>query len=726
MKIWVSAGNFPWLVVMTGKMVRVPSAPVSVTIDGEYVPNDSSRYRPVTLKLKKDGIPSSVKRMKHVQSKVSSMEKLSGQCHSRKIGQSGGSLQNPSHQDQIAHGKKFGVSYSAGTQQIRGDVGVELLTCEEAALVLMKLANDSQGLTKNGSFSNRGHCSANRMLGSVVIDRLNDKIPYGKYHQDAGCKAMISERFEPQKVEDMKEDSGSLRKKKRNVGNSFSLLQSKHMSDEVGEQGNSNETYKMLEGTELINIKDKQHVETCRRNACDTVGNSLFESGRVPKKQRKKKADVPYMGQLVKSDRCHFKSRGALSELPICALKKQGFKKEKTDAGSSLSLIPESCFAKRGANDTPVPETKPLKKPELSPINPTFFNKGISFSIIHFLSAIRIAMITPDAEDDTIAFSKHVEKYSSNIGETENNNLPSLTINEIVERVRTNPGDLCILEAKNLLEDLVRGALDIFSSKLGPPGATGWQPLALYLKSRKSWSWIGPVSSQPNEVIKDQVSAESWGMPHRTLLKLVDSFADWLRNFYQKLEQIGNLPAPPVTANLEERLRGVRPRKCVATISPCSREVRAYFQKEEALRYSVPERAFSYTALDGRKSTVAPLRRSSGKPSSKVRDHYMLRVDRPPHVTVLCLVRDAAARLPGRMGTRADVCILMRDSQYMVEGISDEQLNQVVSRGLDRLHYENDPCVQFNAEAKLWVYLHGEREEDDFLDDGTTSARSCC
>jgi nuclear factor related to kappa-B-binding protein len=120
---------------------------------------------------------------------------------------------------------------------------------------------------------------------------------------------------------------------------------------------------------------------------------------------------------------------------------------------------------------------------------------------------------------------------------------------------------------------------------------------------------------------------------------------------------------------------------------------------------------------------VAPLRRCGGKPTSKARDHFMLKRDRPPHVTILCLVRDAAARLPGSIGTRADVCTLIRDSQYIVEDVSDEKINQVVSGALDRLHYERDPCVLFDQERKLWVYLHREREEEDFDDDGTSSTK---
>ncbi|GMI84726.1 NUCLEAR FACTOR KAPPA-B-BINDING-LIKE PROTEIN 1 [Hibiscus trionum] len=228
--------------------------------------------------------------------------------------------------------------------------------------------------------------------------------------------------------------------------------------------------------------------------------------------------------------------------------------------------------------------------------------------------------------------------------------------------------------------------------------------------------------------MNEAISSEAWGLPSRTVLILANCFADWFRISQESLQKIGSLPAPPLTlmhqtVNVTERLREVRPRKTVATISRCPEEIRDYFRKEEAVRYFVPERAFSYTTLDGRKSTVAPLRRCSGKPSLKCREHFMLRADRPPNITVLSLVRDAAARLPDRMGTRADVCVLVRDSQYIMEEISDEQLNQVVSGALDRLHYEHDPCVRFNAEKKLWFYLHGDREEDDFEYDATFSTK---
>ncbi|GLJ40343.1 hypothetical protein SUGI_0829510 [Cryptomeria japonica] len=306
----------------------------------------------------------------------------------------------------------------------------------------------------------------------------------------------------------------------------------------------------------------------------------------------------------------------------------------------------------------------------------------------------------------------------------------SIPFREIVKRVQMNPGDHCVLEIKGPLQDLVRGVLKIFASKTAPQGVKGWKPLAVYDKSTRSWSWLGPVnsSSPGHESLGVQTSSEAWGVSQKMLLKLVEAFANWLKNGQETLQQIVLLPSPPQPSMLtcldeKERFRDLRAQKSLITITPSSPDMRAYFRRQEVLRYSVPDRAFAYTAADGRKAVVAPLRRCGGKPASKARDHFMLKPDRPPHVTILCLVRDAAARLPGSIGTRADVCTLIRDSQYIVEGVSDAQVNQVVSGALDRLHYERDPCVQFDGERKLWVYLHTERDEEDFEDDGTSSTK---
>ena len=36
-----------------------------------------------------------------------------------------------------------------------------------------------------------------------------------------------------------------------------------------------------------------------------------------------------------------------------------------------------------------------------------------------------------------------------------------------------------------------------------------------------------------------------------------------------------------------------------------------------------------------------------------------------------------------------------------------------VSGALDRLHQENDPCVRYDLERKVWIYLHGSRTEEE-------------
>ena len=47
-----------------------------------------------------------------------------------------------------------------------------------------------------------------------------------------------------------------------------------------------------------------------------------------------------------------------------------------------------------------------------------------------------------------------------------------------------------------------------------------------------------------------------------------------------------------------------------------------------------------------------------------------------------------------------------------VEGTSPENLNNIVSGALDRLHYEEDACVKYEADKKLWVYKHSQRPID--------------
>ncbi|XP_057534343.1 uncharacterized protein LOC130812767 [Amaranthus tricolor] len=476
------------------------------------------------------------------------------------------------------------------------------------------------------------------------------------------------------------------------------------------------------------------------RNSRD-LNNTLVGCTSSVKKKRRKEVFTEIDG-LDKSD--HLSSHHPLSDtVPLKNWAKKRLEAECGSPGASTSEIP---ILEVGMAE-PELEIKPQKK-TLPPITPTV-HTDFSFSIIHLLSAVRKALITP-SPDNGLETQKNIENTggepndqcakhevsNGSLVQSDMTNLLtekskfSLTVQDIVTRVRSDPGDPCILETQEPLLDLVRGVLKIFSSKTAPLGAKGWKPLICYEKSSKCWSWTGPVpvSTTDQETPEEVISPEAWRISRKMLIKLVDAYANWLKSGQETLQQIGSLPPPPaelmqLNFDEKERFRDLRAQKSLTTITRSSDEVRDYFRKEEQLRYSIPDRAFSYTAADGKKSIVAPLRRCGGKPTSKARDHFMLRRDRPPHVTILCLVRDAASRLPGSIGTRADVCTLIRDSQFIVEDVTDAQVNQVVSGALDRLHYERDPCVQFDGERKLWVYLHRDREEEDFEDDGTSSTK---
>jgi len=96
------------------------------------------------------------------------------------------------------------------------------------------------------------------------------------------------------------------------------------------------------------------------------------------------------------------------------------------------------------------------------------------------------------------------------------------------------------------------------------------------------------------------------------------------------------------------------------------------------------------------------------------RDHFFLKSDRPRHISLHSIVRDAVSRLPCGLGTRADVVTLVRDSQYVADNVTDAQVNSVVSGALDRLHSEKDPCVRYDSSQRLWTYLHKRRRPQDF------------
>ncbi|KAM9763285.1 nuclear factor related to kappa-B-binding protein isoform 3-T3 [Dama dama] len=157
------------------------------------------------------------------------------------------------------------------------------------------------------------------------------------------------------------------------------------------------------------------------------------------------------------------------------------------------------------------------------------------------------------------------------------------------------------------------------------------------------------------------------------------------------------------------------PRVTDYVVRPSTGEEKRVFQEQERYRYSQPHKAFTFR-MHGFESVVGPVKGVFDKETSlnKAREHSLLRSDRPAYVTILSLVRDAAARLPNGEGTRAEICELLKDSQFLAPDVTSTQVNTVVSGALDRLHYEKDPCVKYDIGRKLWIYLHRDRSEEEF------------
>ncbi|KAF2367770.1 NFRKB winged helix-like domain [Trinorchestia longiramus] len=153
-------------------------------------------------------------------------------------------------------------------------------------------------------------------------------------------------------------------------------------------------------------------------------------------------------------------------------------------------------------------------------------------------------------------------------------------------------------------------------------------------------------------------------------------------------------------------------------VQPASEEEKTLFRSQEKLRYERPHKGFTYR-VHGYEAVVGPVKGIYSQHSgpNKARGHSLLTPNRPAYVTILALVRDAVARLPNGEGTRAEICELLRESQYVAPlhtPAAESALNSVVSGALDRLHYEQDPCVKYLANKKLWVYLHRNRDEKEF------------
>ncbi|CAH8666190.1 unnamed protein product [Dicrocoelium dendriticum] len=160
-------------------------------------------------------------------------------------------------------------------------------------------------------------------------------------------------------------------------------------------------------------------------------------------------------------------------------------------------------------------------------------------------------------------------------------------------------------------------------------------------------------------------------------------------------------------------------------LQPFTPEQKRLFQQQEADRFLRPWLPFvyhiqDYTCVVGplrSASTIADQRSTSVQPGSqaRARDHPLLRPDRPIHVSLAEIVRDAVACLPNGEGTRADITVLVQNSGYLLPTVNHRKLQQCVSSALDRLQGEAaDPSVYYNAARRVWVYRHRNRTPEEF------------
>lgn len=130
---------------------------------------------------------------------------------------------------------------------------------------------------------------------------------------------------------------------------------------------------------------------------------------------------------------------------------------------------------------------------------------------------------------------------------------------------------------------------------------------------------------------------------------------DLSENFRQKcmsrLKSNNNL----TWISYSDRFPNAKTIKNMLTIKLPSKAWIEHYYIQECERYKNPSKPWIYYNPDGTTCIVSPVIKKVGQATSKARDHNALKKDRPPVVTVLCLVRDAAARLPDGVGTRADI-----------------------------------------------------------------------
>lgn len=226
---------------------------------------------------------------------------------------------------------------------------------------------------------------------------------------------------------------------------------------------------------------------------------------------------------------------------------------------------------------------------------------------------------------------------------------------------------------------------------------------------------LQPASPQNGPSILEFVPPNSWRWANMRQLEEDPSFLE------KKIHEMEQLFTFAITRRFFDKEKAeisyalIRQNKGALTLQPTPAAPLELFHKQEMERYANPDVPYMYTGFCGIGAVVPPIRVNSLASQAKPRAHHLLSSSRPWCVSILSLVRDSVARLPGGVGTRADVTKLFCESQYVVAtNVDTTQISGIVNGALDRLQAEPSSSVKFDSDNKLWTYLHRHYTVNDF------------
>lgn len=249
-------------------------------------------------------------------------------------------------------------------------------------------------------------------------------------------------------------------------------------------------------------------------------------------------------------------------------------------------------------------------------------------------------------------------------------------------------------------------------------------PLNVWFKEVDNWENLlvsavhflsGEFQLQPEDFVpylefKSNLNIYCWiGAGRDNDVRMMNLYKYWLiRRNEMGVKAVNNIKHKALTRNLDDHNRVIVEWKVRAATESEAFE----YHIQEKRRYEDAQSPFRFRQ-HGYESVVGPVHLPNI--TTKAFDNNTLIAERPNTVNYLSLIVDAVARLPNGEGNLADICKLVKYSQYLESNLSDQSLHSFVTTGLDKLCSEAlNPIVQFDNKRKLWIYLHRNYSEEDF------------